>query len=140
MNKPINTSLVNVWKDNLQPAANTPVLTTHALITLDELESFVQQIKAKQADSIRVNLVRFDWKNNEPQTTKENGANFPLGCKWQVIGDKTQVAITMNGARNFKRNADYTTEADDIVENNEILMLIPGGEVEGPTGHNPSGK
>jgi len=140
MNKSINTSLVKVWKDNLEPAGTTPVLTTHGLVTLAELESFVQQIKAKEADSVRINLVRFNWKNNEPQTTKENGANFPIGCKWQVVGDKTQVAITLNGARNFKRNADYTTEADDIIENNEILMLIPGGEVEGPTGHNPSGK
>jgi hypothetical protein len=46
----------------------------------------------------------------------------------------------MNGAKNFKENADYTIEADDIVENDQILMLIPGGEEEGPTGHNPSGK
>jgi hypothetical protein len=140
MNKPIDTSVVKVWKDNLKPAGKTPVLTTHALITLDDLENFVEEIKAKQADSIRINLVRFDWKNNEPQAKKENGANFPIGCKWQVIGKKTQVAITMNGARNFRENRDYTIEADDIVENDQILMLIPGGEEEGPTGHNPSGK
>ena len=43
----------------------------------------------------------------------------------------------MNGATNYKMNADYTIQADDIIENNELLMLIPGGEVEGPTGHNP---
>src|SRR5215211_63589 len=108
MNKRIDTSLLKVWKDNLEPAGNRPVLTTHALITLGELETFVQQIKAKQADSVRINLVRFDWKNNEPQIEKENGNNFPLGCKWQVTGTKTQVAIALNGAINFKCNADYT--------------------------------
>ena len=43
----------------------------------------------------------------------------------------------MNGARNFKQNADYTTQADDIIENGKVLMLIPGGKIEGPTGHNP---
>lgn len=137
MNTPIATSTLKTWKDNLQPVSNTPVLTSYALITLDELETFVKQIKAKQADSVRINLVRFDWKNNEPQTTKENGANFPLGCKWQVTGDKTQVAIAMNGTKNYKKNADYTIQADDIIENNHIFMLIPGGEKEGPTGHNP---
>ena len=105
MNTPIATSTLKTWKDNLQPVSNTPVLTSYALITLDELETFVKQIKAKQADSVRINLVRFDWKNNEPQTTKENGANFPLGCKWQVTGNKTQVAIAMNGTKNYKKNA-----------------------------------
>jgi cytochrome oxidase Cu insertion factor (SCO1/SenC/PrrC family) len=104
---------------------------------LADLESFIQDIKEKQADSVRINLVRFDWKDNEPQTTKENGDNFPLGCKWQVTGKKTQVAVVMNGARNYKQNPDYTTQADDIIENNELLMLIPGGKTEGPTGHNP---
>ena len=137
MNKPIDTTTLKIWKDNLQPESPTPVLTTHALITLKEMESFIQDIRAKNADSVRINLVRFDWKENEPQTTKENGDNFPLGCKWQVTGKKTQVAIVMNGARNYKQNPDYTTQADDIIENNELLMLIPGGKAEGPTGHNP---
>jgi cytochrome oxidase Cu insertion factor (SCO1/SenC/PrrC family) len=137
MNKRIDTSILKAWKGNLQATANTPVLTTHALITLAELESFVQQIKAKQADSVRINLVRFDWKNNEPQSKKETGTDFPLGCRWQVTGNKTQVAIALNGARNFTTNQDYTTQADDIIENGEVLMLIPGGEAEGPTGHNP---
>jgi cytochrome oxidase Cu insertion factor (SCO1/SenC/PrrC family) len=137
MNKQISTDTLKTWKDNLQPASGTPVLTTDALVTLAELEAFVQQLKAKQADSVRINLVRFDWKNNEPQTKKENGDDFPVGCKWQVTGTKTQVAIAMNGAKNFTTNKDYTTQADDIIENNEVLMLIPGGAAEGPTGHNP---
>ena len=140
MNKRIDTSLLKTWKDNLQPDATTPVLTTHALITLEELETFLQEIRQKKADSVRINLVRFDWKNNEPQTTKEKGDDFPLGCRWGVVGNKTQVAIAMNGAKNFKRNSDYTTQADDIIENGELLMLIPGGEAEGPTGHNPPTK
>jgi hypothetical protein len=137
MNKRIRTPLLKIWKDNLEPAADMPVLTTHALITIDELENFVRQIKANQADSVRINLVRFDWKNNEPQVKKENGIDFPLGCKWQVTRKKTQVAIALNGTKNFKMNTDYTIQADDIVENDELLMLIPGGEEEGPTGHNP---
>ena len=138
MNKRIDTSTLSTWKKNLNAVGSTPVLTTEALITLADLESFVQQIKAKQADSVRINLVRFDWKNNEPQTKKENGNNFPLGCKWQVTGKKTQVAIAMNGARNFTTNPqDYTIKADDIIENDEVLMLIPGEDGEGPTGHNP---
>jgi len=137
MNKPIETSTLKTWKDNLQPTADTPVLTTEALITLGDLEDFLQEIKAKNADSVRINLVRFDWKTNEPQEIKENGANFPKGCKWQVTGTKTQVAIAMNGTQNFKQNADYTTQADDIIENDKLLMLIPGGKEEGPTGHNP---
>jgi hypothetical protein len=33
MNKPIDTSVVKVWKDNLKPSGKKPVLTTHALIT-----------------------------------------------------------------------------------------------------------
>ena len=140
MNKSIDTPRLKVWKDNLEPLKDIPVLTTHALISLEELESFVQKIKDKNADSIRINLVRFDWKNNEPQSKKENGANFPRGCRWLVVNGKTQVALAINGARNFRRNNDYTNEADDIIENGEILMLIPGGELEGPTGHNPPTK
>jgi len=137
MNKSIDTTTLKVWKKNLQPVSPMPVLTTHALITLNDLETFIQEIKGKRADSVRISLVRFDWKKNEPQTKKENGADFPPGCKWQVTGKKTQVAIAMNGARNFKMNTDYTTEAEDIIENDELLMLIPGGKEEGPTGHNP---
>ena len=137
MNKPIDTTTLKTWKENLQPESATPVMTTEALITLKELESFMKEITEKKADSVRISLVRFDWKKNEPQTTKENGDNFPPGCKWQVTGKKTQVAIAMNGARNFKMNPDYTTEAEDIIENDQVLMLIPGGEAEGPTGHNP---
>ena len=137
MNKSIDTTTLKVWKKNLQPESATPVLTTEALITLEDLESFIQEITEKKADSVRISLVRFDWKENEPQTKKENGADFPPGCKWQVTGKKTQVAIAMNGARNFKMNTDYTTEAEDIIENDELLMLIPGGAGEGPTGHNP---
>ncbi len=137
MNKPIDTDTLKIWKKNLQPESATPVMTTEALITLKELESFMKEITEKNADSIRISLVRFDWKKNEPQTKKENGDNFPPGCKWQVIDKKTQVAIAMNGARNYKINPDYTTEAEDIIENDQVWMLIPGGEAEGPTGHNP---
>jgi hypothetical protein len=137
MNKLIDTTTLKTWKENLQPVSRNPVLTTYALITLKELESFIQKIKVKKADSIRINLVRFNWKKNEPQVKKENGKNFPLGCKWQVTGKKTQVAIAMNGAKNYKKKKDYTTQADDIIENNKLLMLIPGGEAKGPTGHNP---
>ena len=137
MNKPIDTTTLKTWKDNLQPASSMPVLTTEALVTLKELESFIQDIKKKNADSVRINLVRFDWKKNEPQTKKENGDNFPPGCKWQVTGTKTQVAIVMNGATNYKTDGNYITAADDIIENDTLLMLIPGGEAEGPTGHNP---
>jgi hypothetical protein len=137
MNKPIDTTTLKTWKDNLQPESPTPVLTTHALVTLDELESFILDIKKKNADSVRISLVRFDWKENEPQTRKESGPNFPFGCQWQVTGKKTQVAIVMNGATNYKRNPDYTLQANDIIENDQLWMLIPGGEAEGPTGHNP---
>ena len=141
MNKRIAKSVLEVWKKNLGPNTSTPVLTTNALITLKDLEEFVKTIKAKNADSVRINLVRFNRKKNEPQKIKENGSDFPRGCKWNVAkGTKTQVAIAMNGTKGFKQNEDYTNEATDIVENGRLLMLIPGGEKEGPSGHNPPGK
>ena len=137
MNTTIETSTLDIWKDNLQPDSDTPVLTTHALITLDDLTTFVNKLREKQADSVRISLVRFDWNNNEPQEIKENGSNFPVGCTWQKVGEKTQVAIAMNGTKNYVEKSDYTLEAEDIVENNKVWMLIPGGKKEGPTGHNP---
>jgi len=139
MNKSVSKPLLKRWKDNLGETTDIPVLTTNALVSLEDLETFVQTIKAKNADSVRINLVRFDWKENEPQTKKEDGPDFPLGCRW-IVADgtgKTQVAIAMNGAKGFHQNADYTDEAEDLVENGEVLMLIPGDLPEGPTGHNP---
>lgn len=137
MKIPVATTILETWKNNLQPDSNTPVLTTDALITLTELEDFVTHIKGQRADSIRISLVRFDRNNNEPQSKKEKDNNFPIGCKWRIAGDKTQVAIAINGTKGFTQKEDYTTKATDIIEGTSVFMLIPGGEIEGPTGHNP---
>ena len=140
MYTPIASSTLETWKENLQPTTEKLVLTTDALITLEDLKEFMTALKEKKADSVRISLVRFDWNNNEPQIKKENSANgsgYPLGCTWQKVGKKTQVAIVMNGTKNYIENSDYTIKADDIVENNVVWMLIPGGLEEGPTGHNP---
>src|SRR6476620_5451416 len=115
MNISVATPTLQTWKNNLQPDSNKPVLTTDALITLTELEDFVKHIKGQRADSIRISLVRFDPNNNEPQSKKEKDNKFPVGCKWRVAGDKTQVAIAINGTTGFTRNEDYTTNANDII-------------------------
>ena len=139
MNTTIKKDRFDKWKTNLQPNGDLPVWTTDALIKLDDLEKFVNEMKGKNAKSIRINLVRFDRKNNEPQKIKEKDDKHPRGCKWNVVkGDTTQVGIVINGAGEITTNEDYTIEADDIFETNgDIQLLIPGEENKGPQGHNP---
>jgi hypothetical protein len=142
MNEPFDKNTFDTWKKNLKPDANLPVCTTDALIDLTELENFISDIKVKGAKSIRVNLVRFNWKDNEPQKIKEKDDNHPIGCKWNLADgtNTSQVGIVINGADQIIRSADYTLKANDIFEaNGDVRLLIPGGRQEGPSGHNPPG-
>lgn len=141
MNKEIDTPVFETWQKALSPEANLPVITTSALIDLKELEDFIAQIKQDKAESIRIHLLRFNWNQDEPQGKKKADGKIPPGCEWQIVdGNKTQVAVAISGATKINVNADYVTDAKDIVKNGKIRLLIPGGEKEGPTGHNPPSK
>ena len=139
MNKKITPAEFKVWKDNLEPNGNMPVLTTDAIIDLDDLDLFLKEIRSKNANGIKINLVRFDWKKNEPQIEKDLDDKFPIGCQWSVAeNNKTQVGIAINGTIMSKMKADYTTETKDIIlDDGKILLLIPGGEQKGPISLNP---
>jgi hypothetical protein len=144
MLKEITTTQFDEWKRNLSPESDMPVITTSALIKLSELEDFIAQIKAEGGTGICVNLVRFTWDKDEPQVGKKTGNdNRPLkGCEWDFFNNtqKTQVALAISGTKNYKESPELIATADDIKVNGKISLLIPGGEKEGPTGHNPPSK
>lgn len=139
MDTTIEKNRFDTWIDNLKPDGDLRVWTSNGIIDIDEVDKFVNEMKGKGAKSIKINLVRFDWKVNEPQDVKEDGPNHPPGCTWKVVGDnKTQVGIVINAAEEIIRDADYQIKAADIFEADDMIrVLIPGDKPKGPIGHNP---
>lgn len=135
------TAKLKEWQNNLSANDGLPIITTSAIIKISELEDYIKQIKPA-ADSVSVNLIRFTWNSDEPQG-KKRGPNAQVfaGCEWNVVKNgKTQVAIAISPGK-YAEDKDLVASSVDIVNNGKVLLLIPGGEKEGPTGHNPpSGK
>jgi hypothetical protein len=136
MIKSVDTATLQKWRGNLQPDDEIPVKTTHGIITLTELETFIQRIKQQQADSIRIHLLRYTPNVDEPQAKRYPPGTAPRGCRWSIVGDKTQVGIAISGNKSFHLDGELITLADEL-PGVEFLMLFPGDNTAGPTGHNP---
>jgi hypothetical protein len=136
----IPTKTFREWQNNLVISDNLPGITTSAVIKLSELEDFIKQIKPV-ADSISINLVRFTWNKDEPQGKKKDANAKPLqGCEWQfVTNGKTQIAIAISAGK-YSINNDFVETSAEIINDDKILLLMPGGKDIGPTGHNPPSK
>lgn len=126
------------WKQNLTDTAEDPILTTTAVIKLEDLEEFIREMKLKKANCANINLVRFTWNKDEPQRR----TNPDTICKWLYDEDsgKTQVAMIITPATYAETTDPLVGVGNDIISNGHVRVLIPGNEDKGPTGHNPPGK
>jgi hypothetical protein len=140
MIKTVDKTTLETWQGNLEPDKQVAVKTTHGIIKLKELETFIQQIKDQQADSIRIHLLRYTPDVDEPQKKDYDPGKRPRGCTWSVAENKkTQVGIAISGNKGFHLDGELITEADEL-SNGQILLLFPGEATAGPTGHNPPSK
>jgi hypothetical protein len=127
------------WISNFSDNKALPFVTTSALITLEELEKFVAEIKKQQADSVRIYFMRLQTGENIQALTLPalSAGELPKGCKWHEASSAfTQATIAMVPAKNFTIEADLTFAADDIVQDKTITTLMPGIPTKG-TGLNP---
>lgn len=128
------------WRDNFLKNPTLPAVTNSAFITKNDLKALLTDMDAMGADSARVYFLRFEKDVDEPQKNKKmiNG-KAPAGCTWEEAGKGlTQIAIAITPTTGFKIDpTSYLMSASDMPENGLITLLIPGGEEEGPTGHNP---
>ena len=130
------TDEVSSWITNFSDNTSLPFASTSALISLQELEAFIAQIKGQQADAVRVYFIRFRT-NDTPKIFDAPGGSPPDGCKWRVVsGDLTQGTIAMVPAEKFALDNDLIFTADDLISNKTITVLMPGLKGKG-TGMNP---
>ena len=116
-----------------------PFVTTSALITLEDLEKFIAEIKKQKADSVRIYFMRLQTGENIQALTLPalSARELPKGCKWHEASSAfTQATIAMVPAKNFTIEKDLTFAADDVVLNGSITTLMPGIPEKG-TGLNP---
>lgn len=129
------------WENAYLANMTLPFITKSALIELSELETFLIEAKKLSADSARITFLRFEINKNEPQGKKTwPDGRIMDGCEWMEAGHGlTQVAVALVPTESLRYNEELIGEADNIIDkiSDQILMLIPGGETEGPTGHNP---
>lgn len=145
MVKQFSVSKFKEWEDAHSENPNLPCVTKSALIKLSELETFLNTVKnLGDADSVRISFLRFkmdDDSINIPQEKKHwSNERIPVGCKWIEAGEGlTQVAIAIIPTKNHTLDEELIERADNIIGENDskILVLMPGGEDVGPTGHNP---
>lgn len=144
MVKKFNVPDFKRWEDAHVENMSLPFITESALIKLSELEVFLNHVKSLAgADSVRISFLRFnvDDNINIPQEKKDwADERVPEGCKWIEAGQGlTQVAVALVPTKNLQFDLQLIASADNITEenNSKILILIPGGEKDGPTGHNP---
>jgi hypothetical protein len=139
MQKDISSFKLEQWISNMNTNPQMPFGTISALISLQDLESYIQKIKAQQADSIRVYFVRFQTGETLTESVPVNG-KLPEGCIWQEVANGfTQASVAIVPAKNFKHDDDFIFSADDIVINDQVTTLFPGVKGEG-TALNPPAK
>jgi len=129
---------LSLWSSNFTNNEGLPFVTTSALISLQDLESFIATIKAQQADSVRVYFLRFS-PNDIPANEVLVEGRPAQGCKWANASEAlTQATIALVPTKNFTHDKDFVFSADDILLNNGITALIPGVLKKG-TSMNPPG-
>jgi hypothetical protein len=139
MQKEINSVELDKWTNTFNNNPPMPFGTISALISLPDLESYIQKIKAQQADSIRLYFVRFRSNEVPTENILVNG-KLAEGCKWREVADGfTQASIVMVPTKNFMHDENFIFSADDIVVNNVITALLPGTTGQG-TALNPPAK
>lgn len=141
MIQPTPTVKFEEWQKNHVISDNLPGLTTSAVIELDELKAYIQQIESN-ANSICINLIRFTWNLDEPQRKNlPAGTTLPAACEWLFVSNgKTQTAIAMSPANYSIDDNSKLGTATDVLINGQMHLLIPGLMPVGPTGHNPPSK
>lgn len=129
---------LNEWISNFEKNPQVPSVTTSALISLANLELFIQQIKSKQADCVRIYFLRF--RDNESPYAPVLKDGVPAkGCEWLKAGQQlSQTAIALVPAKNFRHDSDFVFSAEDILVGRQVITLLPGTENQG-TGLNPPG-
>ncbi len=137
MKKQFSLSQFKKWKKAFLDNMSAPFITESALIELSELEAFLTDIKKLKADSVRVCFLRFKDDVPQEENAWRDGAVLK-GCIWEKTDTGlTQVAVALIPTKNFHADEELINVADDIIVNKRILVLMPGGEKKGPTGHNP---
>ena len=133
------TNELSRWISNFNDNKGLPFVTTSALITLEDLEGFVAEIKKQKADSVRIYFMRLQTGEEIQALTLPalSAGALPKGCKWhEASAAFTQATIAIVPAKNFVIEDDLTFAADDIVQDSTITALMPGLPTKG-TGLNP---
>lgn len=140
MQKNFSPPLLGQWISNFIDNTTLPFVTTSALITLADLETFIEEIKKQQADSVRVYFLRFGLHDIPTDQVIKEG-KIAEGCKWRMASSElTQATIALVATKNFQHNEDFICSADDIVTNDSMLTLFPGTVAVGTNINPPSGK
>lgn len=136
MQQTFSTFEMKKWISNFNNNEQLPFITRSALINLKELEDFIAAIKAQQADAVRVYFLRFG-QNDAPTPPLIVNGKVAAGCKWHNASpDLTQATIALIPVKNFRHDEEFVFSADNIINNNQVLALLPGTVGEG-TGLNP---
>jgi hypothetical protein len=128
------------WRNNFVENPTLPPVTDSALITKEDLQALFADMETMNADSVRIYFLRFEPDINEPQEKKVKIAGkYADGCTWAEAGNGlSQLAIALTPTKNYRIDPKtYIVTAEDITDRVSITLLIPGRDIEGPTGHNP---
>jgi len=126
MQKTISTTDLNEWTGHFRDNPKLPFVTNSALISLEDLESFIAEIKKQKGDSVRLYFLRFR-KDHPPTAAVFAHGKLKEGCKWQESAEGfTQAGIAMVPAKNFRHDGEFVYFADDIITGGQLLALLPG--------------
>lgn len=136
MQKTVFTTELNEWIGHFRNNTQLPFVTNSALISIEDLESYIASAKKMGADCVRLYFLRFRQENPPTAAVLVNG-KLAEGCVWQeAAAGFTQAGIALVPAKNFRHDDQFVYFADDIAENGQVLALLPGTEGKG-TGINP---
>lgn len=141
MKKRVSPDTLQRWRKFNTDHPALPVVSESGYLTKADITLLVQEMNRLEADSVRIDFVRYKplTENDDPIVRKETDNPLPTGCRWIIAGDGlSQIGVSLTPTKGYKVDATYMVSASEIVEDDGLLNLIlPGEEFKGPTAINP---